>query len=288
MGSDSRPKGRCLSGSGEGQRTLLGRGGKGRETWVFTLLRQNRVVERETVGWRLGEGGASSSPRRRRGGSGRGREESAGGAPPLPAPLSDPPRGPKIGRGGYSWRPLRGPPPARSGKGQRAIARRRRSLADDDAPRVHAGSRRTERGSSHGALPSPLPRPSLPPPCNPSPQPSTCRARPAARSPTPCIHPPLVGKIERRGFQSPIAESATRPRPVSEGSSAPRALLEARLDAAEWSAGLDLVKNALDRKIVPPITAERARSKGGGSAIASADRASGPSGIWNGRPSRGQ
>ena len=39
-----------------------------------------------------------------------------------------------------------------------------------------------------------------------------------------------------------------------------RALLEARLDAAEWGAGLELVKNALDRKIVPPVTAERARA----------------------------
>jgi HemY protein len=39
-----------------------------------------------------------------------------------------------------------------------------------------------------------------------------------------------------------------------------RALLEARLAAAEWSAGLELVKNALDRKIVPPVTAERARA----------------------------
>jgi HemY protein len=39
-----------------------------------------------------------------------------------------------------------------------------------------------------------------------------------------------------------------------------RALLEARLDAAEWAAGLELVKNALDRKIVPPVTAERARA----------------------------
>jgi len=39
-----------------------------------------------------------------------------------------------------------------------------------------------------------------------------------------------------------------------------RALLEARLEAAEWSAGLELVKNALDRKIVPPVTAERARA----------------------------
>lgn len=39
-----------------------------------------------------------------------------------------------------------------------------------------------------------------------------------------------------------------------------RALLEARLDAADWPAALDLVKSALDRKIVPPITAERARA----------------------------
>jgi HemY protein len=39
-----------------------------------------------------------------------------------------------------------------------------------------------------------------------------------------------------------------------------RALLEARLEAADWSAGLDLVKNALDRKIVPPVVAERARA----------------------------
>lgn len=39
-----------------------------------------------------------------------------------------------------------------------------------------------------------------------------------------------------------------------------RALLEARLAAAEWTAGLELVKNALDRKIVPPVTAERARA----------------------------
>ena len=39
-----------------------------------------------------------------------------------------------------------------------------------------------------------------------------------------------------------------------------RALLESRLAAAEWSAGLELVKNALDRKIVPPVTAERARA----------------------------
>nr|MEA2796837.1 HemY protein [Phenylobacterium sp.] len=33
-----------------------------------------------------------------------------------------------------------------------------------------------------------------------------------------------------------------------------RTLLEARLEAAEWAAGLELVKNALDRKIVPPVT----------------------------------
>jgi HemY protein len=39
-----------------------------------------------------------------------------------------------------------------------------------------------------------------------------------------------------------------------------RALLEARLAAGEWGAGLELVKNALDRKIVPPVTAERARA----------------------------
>jgi HemY protein len=39
-----------------------------------------------------------------------------------------------------------------------------------------------------------------------------------------------------------------------------RALLESRLAAAEWSAGLELVRNAQDRKIVPPVTAERARA----------------------------
>jgi HemY protein len=39
-----------------------------------------------------------------------------------------------------------------------------------------------------------------------------------------------------------------------------RTLLEARLAAAEWSAALELVKNAADRKIVPPVTAERARA----------------------------
>jgi len=39
-----------------------------------------------------------------------------------------------------------------------------------------------------------------------------------------------------------------------------RALLEARLAAADWSAALDLVKSALDRKIVPPVTADRARA----------------------------
>jgi len=39
-----------------------------------------------------------------------------------------------------------------------------------------------------------------------------------------------------------------------------RALLEARLEAAEWRAGLELVRNAADRKIVPPVTAERARA----------------------------
>jgi len=39
-----------------------------------------------------------------------------------------------------------------------------------------------------------------------------------------------------------------------------RALLEARLEAADWTAALELVKSALDRKIVPPVTAERARA----------------------------
>ena len=39
-----------------------------------------------------------------------------------------------------------------------------------------------------------------------------------------------------------------------------RALLESRLEAGDWAAALALVKNALDRKIVPPVTAERARA----------------------------
>ncbi len=39
-----------------------------------------------------------------------------------------------------------------------------------------------------------------------------------------------------------------------------RALLEARLEAADWTAALDLVKSAQDRKIIPPVTAERARA----------------------------
>jgi HemY protein len=39
-----------------------------------------------------------------------------------------------------------------------------------------------------------------------------------------------------------------------------RALLDARLAAADWDAALDLVKSALDRKIVPPVVAERARA----------------------------
>lgn len=39
-----------------------------------------------------------------------------------------------------------------------------------------------------------------------------------------------------------------------------RALLDAKLEAADWMAALDLVKSALDRKIVPPVTAERARA----------------------------
>ncbi|MDO8379917.1 heme biosynthesis protein HemY [Phenylobacterium sp.] len=39
-----------------------------------------------------------------------------------------------------------------------------------------------------------------------------------------------------------------------------RALLEARLEAGDWDGALDLVKTALDRKIVSPIVAERARA----------------------------
>jgi HemY protein len=39
-----------------------------------------------------------------------------------------------------------------------------------------------------------------------------------------------------------------------------RALLEDRLAAADWPAALDLVKTALDRKIVSPIVADRARA----------------------------
>lgn len=39
-----------------------------------------------------------------------------------------------------------------------------------------------------------------------------------------------------------------------------RALLEAKLEAGDWPQALDLVKGALDRKIVPPVVAERARA----------------------------
>lgn len=39
-----------------------------------------------------------------------------------------------------------------------------------------------------------------------------------------------------------------------------RAILESRLEAADWEGALTLVKSALDRKIVPPIVAERARA----------------------------
>ncbi|MGR4865443.1 heme biosynthesis HemY N-terminal domain-containing protein [Caulobacter sp. LARHSG274] len=39
-----------------------------------------------------------------------------------------------------------------------------------------------------------------------------------------------------------------------------RALLEARLEAGDWKAALDLVQGALERKIVPPLVAERARA----------------------------
>lgn len=39
-----------------------------------------------------------------------------------------------------------------------------------------------------------------------------------------------------------------------------RAILESRLEAADWEGALALVKSALDRKIVPPVVAERARA----------------------------
>ena len=39
-----------------------------------------------------------------------------------------------------------------------------------------------------------------------------------------------------------------------------RAILEAKLQAGDWEGGLDLVKSALDRKLVPPVLAERARA----------------------------
>lgn len=39
-----------------------------------------------------------------------------------------------------------------------------------------------------------------------------------------------------------------------------RAVLESRLDEADWEGALALVKSALDRKIVPPVVAERARA----------------------------
>ena len=42
-----------------------------------------------------------------------------------------------------------------------------------------------------------------------------------------------------------------------------RAILESRLEAADWEGALTLVKSALDRKIVPPIVAERARADAG-------------------------
>jgi HemY protein len=39
-----------------------------------------------------------------------------------------------------------------------------------------------------------------------------------------------------------------------------RAILESKLEAAEWDGALELVRGALDRKIVPPVVAERARA----------------------------
>lgn len=39
-----------------------------------------------------------------------------------------------------------------------------------------------------------------------------------------------------------------------------RAVLESRLEAGQWDEALDLVKSALERKIVPPVVADRARA----------------------------
>ncbi len=39
-----------------------------------------------------------------------------------------------------------------------------------------------------------------------------------------------------------------------------RALLESRLDQGDWAGAMELVKSALDRKIVPPVVADRARA----------------------------
>src|SRR4030095_555699 len=39
-----------------------------------------------------------------------------------------------------------------------------------------------------------------------------------------------------------------------------RAILESKRETGDWEGSLELVKGALDRKIVPPIVAERARA----------------------------
>ncbi len=52
-----------------------------------------------------------------------------------------------------------------------------------------------------------------------------------------------------------------------------RALLEARLESGDWPAALALVKGALERKIVSPLTAERARAALQGASAASLEAA---------------
>jgi len=55
-----------------------------------------------------------------------------------------------------------------------------------------------------------------------------------------------------------------------------RALLDSRLEAGDWAAALDLAQGALDRKIVPPLVAERARAALLSASAASLDVADDP------------
>jgi HemY protein len=55
-----------------------------------------------------------------------------------------------------------------------------------------------------------------------------------------------------------------------------RALLESRLEAGDWTSALDLAQSALDRKIVPPVVAERARAALLAASAASLEQAEDP------------